>query len=628
MSKEVHSANPQEYYYLPKRWYSKAHKWWILGHAARHKGKLVIISFFSIVGIFFQTAIPFIFGAVFDTALPNKSVELIVQAGALVILLGVFKLVTNFIAASGNELIAQNVEMQIRIEFYENLESKSMSFHDSSRIGDLMSMATADTRMINGSVSPGARMIVTTAFGLVITWLAMWIASPSLSIVFLLAMPFFVYFLYSYGNRLLPLSIKRQAIVAKMNAELQENLTGVRVVRTFSGQDKEIAKFSKTIDDLEDILRVRGIASAYYIPSLVIGIVTAALFLVAVYLIEVTILGPVLVPFLGIDLTLQHVSIGELITFLGLTGMLTFPTMMLRWIIDMTLLGIAGADRIFKVLTTKSQISEGTYEPKKVEGIIEFDRITFTYKEGNPEVINDVSLFINPGETLAIIGPTGCGKTTLTKLISRLYDVKSGSVKVDGVDVRDWKLNALRSNVGVIEQDTFLFSTTIRTNIAFGKKNATSEEIMAAALSAQAHEFIMSFPDGYDTIVGERGITLSGGQRQRVAMARGFLADPKILIMDDATSAVDAETEGKIQKAIKNILKGRTTIIITHRLSTLKAANKIVFIEKGKVVKVGTHEELIKTFEPYRNIFKRYLTLPPLETVVPAGVTVTEGGGS
>ncbi|MFW9993062.1 MAG: ABC transporter ATP-binding protein [Candidatus Odinarchaeota archaeon] len=626
MIKEKAAAASQEYYYLPKHWYTKGHKWWLLGQVFQHKGKLALISIFSIAGIFLQTAIPFILGAVFDTAFPDKNLELVMQAGVLAMTLGIIKLVTNFIAAGGNELISQNVEMQIRLEFYENLESKAMSFHDSARVGDLMSMATADTRMINGAVSPGVRMMISTVFTLIITWLAMWLASPTLSLVFLVALPFFVYFIYTYGVRLLPLSIKRQAIVARMNAELQENLTGVRVVRTFSGQKKEIEKFSRTIDDLEDILYTRGIASAYYIPSLVLGIVTAALFLAAVYLIELTIVGPALMNLFGITFAIQPVGIGELVTFLGLTSMMTFPMMMLRWIVDMTLLGFAGAERIFTTLTTQATMSEGTHEPERVEGLIEFGSVRFSYKKGAPNIVNDVSLVIKPGETLAIIGPTGAGKTTLSKLIYRLYDVNDGIVKIDGVDVRNWNLNALRRNVGVIEQDTFLFSTTIKANIAFGKEGATNEEIMAAAIAAQAHEFILRLQDGYDTIIGERGVTLSGGQKQRVAMARGFLADPKILIMDDATSAVDAETEAKIQKAIGNILKGRTTIIITHRLSTLKTASKIAFMEKGRIVKTGTHDELIRTFEPYRNIFKRYMTLPPVEMDARFEAVAIQGG--
>ncbi len=613
MTQESSNSTLRDFYYLPKRWYTLGHKFWLLGHVFKHKGKIILITLTSIIAILLQTIIPFILGYVFETAIPMKDSEFIIAAGVVTIVLGILRFSTNAIAAGANEIIAQNVEMQIRVEFYENLEHKSMSFHDSSRIGDLMQMATGDTRRINASVSPGVRMTVTTVFTVIVTWIAMWIASPSLSLVFIITLPFYLYTLYTFGKKLHPLSVKRQAIVAQMNAELQENLTGVRVVRTFSVQDREVEKFQKTIDDLEEILRTRGIASAYYIPSLILGVTNAAIFLVAAYLIEATMLNPLLFSIWGVTITIQSIGIGELITFLSLTGFLSIPTMFLRWILDMTLLGFAGADRIYSVISKESLLSEGIYNPKKCEGLIEFKCVSFSYSTDSPEVLKDIELTINPGETLAIIGPTGCGKTTLSKLIYRLYDVSRGSILIDGFNVNDWNLTALRRVVGVIEQDPYLFSTSIKANIAYGKDNPSNEEIIAAAVSAQAHDFIENFSDGYDTLVGERGITLSGGQKQRIAMARGFLADPAILIMDDATSAVDAETEARIQKAIKKLLKDRTAIIITHRLSTLQAADKIAFMEKGEIKTIGTHQELIKTFEPYRRIFKPYISLPPLE---------------
>ncbi|MHA1207551.1 MAG: ABC transporter ATP-binding protein, partial [Candidatus Hodarchaeales archaeon] len=538
--------------------------------------------------------------------------NLVIAAGWAVIIIGVGKLVTNSIGAALNEIIAQYVEMQIRVEFYHNLESKSMSFHDSSRVGDLIQMATGDTRQINASISPGVRITVTTIFTLLFTGVAMIIASPSLSVVFLLTLPLYIFFLSRFGQKLHPLSVKRQEVVAKMNAELQENLTGVRVVRTFSGQKREVTKFSHTLNELEDILKVRGITSAFYIPSLVLGITTALIFIVGGYLIEATLLGPFNIN-LGIVVTVQQVGMGELITFLGLTGILAMPTMFLRWILDMTLLGFAGANRIFKVVIHEDVLPSGEYKPRRTpNGHVRFNDVSFSYQEDTPRVLDNVSFEIQPGETIALIGPTGCGKTTLGKMIYRLYDVIEGSVEIDGVDIRKWDIPTLRRLVGVIEQDTFLFSTSIRNNIAYGKENASNEEIMAAAIAAQAHDFIEELPDAYDTIVGERGVTLSGGQRQRIAMARGFLANPKILIMDDATSAIDAATEHKIQKAIQNILKDRTTLIITHRLATLKTADKIIFMEKGQIMRIGTHSVLITSFAPYRRIFKRYMTLPPL----------------
>ncbi len=602
-----------QYYYLHSKWYSKGHKWWLLGHALQHKWSFAIISFFSIIGIVLQTFIPFILGNVFDTIIPTLDLELAIRAGMIILVLGLAKLFTNFISSALNEIMGQKVEMQIRLEFYESLQSKSMDFHDSSKIGDLMSMATADTRMINAAVSPGVRMVASTLITLIATFIAMWIASPILSLIFLLILPIYLLLLSSFAKRLNPLSVQRQAQVARMSAELQENLTGVRVVRTFSGQKREIDRFSDTVMELENILVKRGITSAFYLPSLLIGLTNAVIFLSAVYFIQITLGGELVIPFLGVDLTIAQIGIGELITFLVLTSFLIMPTMFLRWIIDMTLLGFAGSQRIFSVVSTESEQLQGSYLTDSIKGKIEFDNVSFSYKENSPLVLNDISLKINPGETVVILGPTGCGKTTIIKLLLSLYCIKQGAIKVDGVDLKEWDINNLRENIGLIEQDTFLFSTTIKSNISYGKPDATDEEIIDAAKSAQAHDFIMSFKDGYDTIVGERGVTLSGGQKQRIAMARGFVLNPKILIMDSSTSAVDAETEAKIQQAIEKLLEGRTTIVITHRLSTLRQASKIVFMEKGRIIKIGTHDEMIKSFEPYRDIFKRYLTLPPLE---------------
>ena len=599
--------------FLPQRWYRRGYKFWLAGHVLQHRVKIAIITVTTIIGIFLQTIIPFILGYVFAVAIPARDVGLVLNAGTLVISIGIAKLVTNSVAAALNEVIAQYVEMQIRVEFYQNLETKSMSFHDSSRAGDLIQMATGDTRQINASISPGVRITITTVFTLLFTWIAMVIASPSLSLVFLFTLPLYLFFLSRFGKKLHPLSKRRQAIVARMNAELQENLTGVRVVRTFSVQEQEISKFHNTLNDLEDILKVRGITSAFYIPSLILGISTSLIFLVGVYLIETTVFGPLNITLFGVPLIIHSIGIGELITFLGLASILAMPTLFLRWILDMTLLGFAGAARIFDVVTHDNVLENGTFFPtEEPTGHLKFLNASFSYKPDSPRVLNEVNMEILPGETVAIIGPTGCGKTTLGKMIYRLYDVIAGSVLVDNVNVKDWDIQALRQIVGVIEQDTFLFTTSIRNNIAYGKDNATNEEIMAAAIAAQAHDFIEELPEGYDTIVGERGVTLSGGQRQRIAMARGFLADPKILIMDDATSAVDAATESRIQIAIQNLLKGRTTIIITHRLSTLKAADKIIFMEKGRILRIGSHTELITSYGPYRRIFKRYMTLPPL----------------
>lgn len=600
---------------LAPRWYSRGHRYWWLGHVLTHRWKTLGVVFTTLIGIVLQTLIPFQFRTVFDEALPNGDRDLLLELSLFIILLGVAGMVFTFMAGAMNEIMAQNVERRVRVELFDNLQSKSMTFHDSARVGDLMSMSSADTRMINGSVSPGVRMISSAFIGMLAAGTAMYLTSPALSLVFLAILPFYLVFMFRYGKVLLPLSSLRQKRVAEVNAILQENLSGVRVVRTFSAQDREKAMFKERITQLEEILIKRGAKSAFFVPTLIIAVVMASMLIAGIYAMEATVDGAARVSILGLfSLTIEPVSLGDVIAFLLLVGQLTWPTWMLRWLIDMTMMGFAGAERIFDLLKTQASLREGeNIQVDGFKGEVQFNDVTFSYSGNGQTVLNKVNLHIGAGETLAVIGPTGCGKTTLGKLLLRLYDPQDGTITIDGMNVSRMDLASLRSHIGVIEQDTFLFSTTIRANIAYGADGATDEQVDAAAEAAQAKEFIEEFPDGYKTRVGDRGVTLSGGQKQRVAMARAFITDPNILIMDDSTSAVDAETEAKIQKALHTLLKDRTTIIVTHRLSTLKTADKIAFMRKGKIERVGTHDELVRTHPPYRQIFAAYQDLPPLE---------------
>jgi ATP-binding cassette subfamily B protein len=293
------------------------------------------------------------------------------------------------------------------------------------------------------------------------------------------------------------------------------------------------------------------------------------------------------------------------VTFMGLLGTLRFPTFISIFSFNLVQLGIASAERILELINTETELDEneaGVSRP--IHGEVVFEDVTFGYN-GKP-VLKDISFTARPGETIAIVGQTGSGKTTLTWLINRIFDVDAGRVLVDGVDVRDWSLESLRSQISTIEQDVFLFSDPLAQNIAFGCADASQEEIERAAREAQAHEFITSFSDGYDTEIGERGVTLSGGERQRIAIARAFLTDPRILILDDSTSAIDSATEDQIQRAMRRISSQRTTFIITHRLSQIRWADRILVLRRGELVDQGTHEELMARSPDYRRIFARY----------------------
>jgi ATP-binding cassette subfamily B protein len=298
------------------------------------------------------------------------------------------------------------------------------------------------------------------------------------------------------------------------------------------------------------------------------------------------------------------INLGAVIGYFGLLRLLEFPTFTSTWAYSQISTGLSSTRRILQLINTETQLDQNTAGATlNMRGEIEFRGVSFAYPTGE-SVVQDVSFKVKQGQTVAIVGQTGAGKTSLVKLINRTYDVTSGQVLVDGLDVRDWNLASLRSQISIIEQDIFLFSRSLSDNIAFGKPGATRDEVIAASIAAQAHEFILGFDQGYDTVVGERGVTLSGGQRQRIALARAFLTDPRVLVLDDSTSAIDSATEDKIQRAISNAARGRTTFIITHRLSQIRWADLIIVFRKGRIAAIGTHDELMKTSEAYSRIFK------------------------
>jgi ATP-binding cassette subfamily B protein len=300
------------------------------------------------------------------------------------------------------------------------------------------------------------------------------------------------------------------------------------------------------------------------------------------------------------------ISLGDVVAFNGILMMFQFPTFASQFAYSNVSVGVSSAQRILEMINTETDLDQnsGGYQGE-LDGSLEFDDVTFSYN-GVVAALEDVSFQVKPGQTVAIVGQTGAGKTTVTKLINRTYDVTAGSITLNGVDVREWDLEALRRQISIIEQDIYLFSRSVADNIAFGKPDASREEIIEAAKAAQAHDFIMGFKDGYDALVGQRGVTLSGGQRQRIALARAFLTQPRLLILDDSTSAIDSQTEDEIQQAIEQIAEGRTTLLITHRLSQIRWADVIVVLRKGRVSVVGDHETLLEESEAYRNIFARY----------------------
>ncbi len=486
------------------------------------------------------------------------------------------------------EFLAQHMERDARDELYVSLLGKSQTFHGRQRIGDIMARATNDVRMLNLMISPGLSLIIdsilTAAVPLVmIGWLRLeLLLAPALFLVL------FVITLIDYNRKLNPVSIARREQFGTMNAGLAEAIAGIEVVKANAQERQEGAKFINNARLFRHYFVRQGEIQARYLPMLIFVLAWAGGFLHAMLLWRA-----------------GSISLGEVVTFMGLMGAFRFPTFISIFSFNLVQLGVASAERILELINAETELDEneaGLARP--IRGEVVFENVSFGY-DGTP-VLKNISFTARPGETIAIVGQTGSGKTALTQLINRIFDVDGGRVLIDGVDVRDWNLESLRSQISTIEQDVFLFSRTLAENVAFGCADAGQEAIEQAAREAQAHEFITSFSAGYDTEVGERGVTLSGGQRQRIAIARAFLTNPHILILDDSTSAIDSATEDQIQRAMRRISSQRTTFIITHRLSQIRWADRILILRRGELVDQGTHEELLARSPDYRRIFARY----------------------
>jgi ATP-binding cassette subfamily B protein len=394
-----------------------------------------------------------------------------------------------------------------------------------------------------------------------------------------------------YMNVLTRIADRVRRSFGVMNARLAEAIDGIEMVKSTAQETAEVSRFENNALAYRNATVDQGKQEAKFLPLLLLGITEGIGFTHALLLLRA-----------------GQIQIGDVVAYMGLLSLFGFPTNISLMAYSRVSLGLAGARRILELISSETKLDEnpdgyaGT-----IRGEIRFEHASFEYVPGS-EVLQDIDFSVEPGQTVAIVGQTGAGKSTLTKLINRTYDVQAGRVLVDGIDVRDWSLAALRRQISVIEQDIFLFSRTIAENIAFGAPEATPAEIEAAARAAQAHDFIVNFADGYQTVVGERGVTLSGGQRQRIALARAFLTNPRILILDDSTSAVDSATEDQIQRAIRHASENRTTFLITHRLSQIRWADKVIVLRKGRLEAVGDHTSLMETSPAYRRIFEQYET--------------------
>ncbi len=562
----------------------------VWSHVRRHPvfGITMIIGAFSNAAL--AMAVPYYVGEAFNDIVQGQGLAAVGSMALAVIgsqlLRGALQLMRNFSA----EIFAQRVERDVRDELYANLLGKSMSFHDTQPVGEIMARVTNDVREMNFMMNPGMNLLIGSGMFLLTPLVAAPSLYPSLILEPLLFLGAYILVQTRFLRLLTPVAQDVRASFGRMNASVAETLDGLQVVKGAAQEARERARFADLVDEVRDFVVKQGDIEAQYWPILLLGLVIFAGFLHSAYLYQ-----------LGL------IPIGTVIAFAGQLALFGFPVFSSLFSYSQFASGVASAERILYIINAETLLDQNTqgYEAP-IKGQITFDHVDFGYATGHTQVLHDVSFTVEAGKTVAIVGQTGSGKSTLTKLINRTYDVNSGHVRVDNVDVRDWHLEKLRSQISIIEQDIFLFSRTIADNIRFGKPSATQEEVEEAARKAQAHEFILSFPEGYQTVVGQRGVTLSGGQRQRLALARAFVTNPPILILDDSTSAIDSATEDKIQKAIWSAAKGRTTILITHRLSQIRWADHIVVLRRGRVVAQGKHEDLLLNSDDYRRIFARY----------------------
>ncbi len=574
---------------------------WLLSSLRRHLWLLALLASGAFGNAALATAVPIYTGQAFN-AVTQQPVNTRALLWTSLLLVGsqAVRSLLQFTRNAGAEIVAQRLERDARRELYAELLGKSMRFHDAYPTGEMMARATNDVRELALMIAPGINLVIGSGNFLLLPILVAPSIHPTLVWIPLAFTGLYLLSLAHYLKTLAPATHAVRARFGQMNAVLTEAIEGIETVKGSAQEEREIARFNRYAEAVREAFVHQGRIEARFIPLLLLGVAQGA--------------G------LGHSLFLYRsgaLAVGDVIAYVGLLTLFGFPVFVSLFAYSQVSSGLSSARRILELIRAETELDRNVGGHRgAIRGDIRFEHVTFHYRPPDPLVeqlhghrprpaLTDVSFHVRPGQTLALVGQTGSGKSTVAKLINRIYDVDQGRVLIDGVDVREWDLEALRRQISIIEQDVFLFSRTIRENIAFGRPDATQEEIEAAARAAQAHEFIQRFPDGYDTVVGERGVMLSGGQRQRIALARAFLTDPAILILDDSTSAIDSATEDKIQRAIEAATRGRTTILITHRLSQIRWADLIVVLRKGQVVAVGTHQELMRTSPAYRAIFAR-----------------------
>ena len=631
----------------------------LTGYALKQRSLFIGAMLAAGLGVAFNTITPLVLVTIIDSVIPSVQYNLLLPYALLYLLLsglyGALDMVGRYLAS----LMAQHVIFDLRSELYDSLMEKDLAFYDENETGQLLARVTTDVTTMREFLVWGYRVIFIGVVSLLGTYYVMWQLNKQLTMYMLLLVPSMILFVYVFAKRVRPLFFSSRTQFGVLSSVLQENIVGMKVIRSYATAERESLRVERENRGFLDIVTKAFKLSALYSPFLttVLGIATGFL-----------------IYYGGLLYVENIMSFGEFVGFVSLVGLLALPARFFSWGVGMYQRASAAAERTFYILDHRDVMMEpeNPVHIDRLQGAVEFDRVDFSYR-GEKWILKDVSLEVKPGQVVALLGGTGSGKTSLMNLIPRFYDAEAqpnvtfrektyridqkgktridgkeyfvqddtitidgqvcpvkqpGAVRVDGVDVRQYGLQDLRKQIGMVHQDPFLFSASLRKNIAFARPDATLEEVEEAAKAAMIHDFVSSLEMGYDTVIGERGVTLSGGQKQRVAIARALLADPRILIFDDSTSSVDAKTEDLIRQALENLMAGRTTFIITHRLSAIQNADLVVMMDRGHIVEVGTHEELLARGGLYADIQATLAEMSSLSASSEQAPTASTVGGS
>lgn len=554
-----------------------------------YKGLFILDFSCAILVALIELAFPIVLNKVIDDILPDGELKWIIMASLLLFGLYIFNSILHFIVSYWGHMLGINIETDMRKESFSHVQKLSFRYFDNNKTGHLVSRLTNDLMDIGELAHHGPEDIFIAAMTIIGTFGVMYYIDPTFTILIFLLVPIILILTIIFGKLMSKAFRQMFGDIADFNARVENNVSGIRVVQAFTNEDHEIKRFKVN----NERFRMTKLFSYKVMAwnEAISGILTKVLSLFTL--------------FVGAYFVLNgHLTNGDFIAFILLSGILLGPINKINMFIESYPKGMAGFRRYIEFLETEPEIADRP-EAKtidEIDGEITFSNVSFGYAANN-RALHQINLKVRPGETVALVGPSGAGKSTICSLLPRFYEVNEGSIKIDGVDIRDFKLQSLRSHIGIVQQDVFLFDGTIRENIAYGDLNASEEDIWYAAQRAQLTDVINALPEGMDTLIGERGVKLSGGQKQRLSIARIFLKNPKILILDEATSALDTETEQAIQQALNELSIGRTTLVIAHRLATIKDADRIVVVSKKGIIEEGTHEQLMERQNAYYGLY-------------------------